>query len=90
VFAAAGWDKPRLISRLTELLQTPGTELIRGAHGITEGIPEHLRDATLPKFRPGGLLIVHCGGRAGLFSAMIGGWANGAIGSQPVMREIKP
>ncbi len=90
VFAEAGWDKPRLIGRLSELLQIPGTELSRGANGITEGIPEHLRDATLPKFRAGGLLIVHCGGRAGLFSAMIGGWANGAIGSQPVMREIKP
>ena len=44
----------------------------------------------LPKFRPGGLLVVHCGGRAGLFSAMIGGWANGELGSQPVMREIRP
>jgi hypothetical protein len=88
VFADSGWDKPRLTSRLTELLQIPGIELIRGANGIAEGIPEHLRDATMPKFRPGGLLIVHCGGRAGLFSAMIGGWVNGAIGSQPVMREI--
>jgi hypothetical protein len=89
VFAAAGWDKARLLARLDELLQTPGTELVRDAGGITEGLPAHFRDATLPKFRPGGLLVVHCGGRAGLFSAMIGGWANGALGSQPVMREIK-
>jgi hypothetical protein len=44
----------------------------------------------LPKFRPGGLLVVHCGGGAGLFSAMIGGWASGALGSAPVMREIRP
>ena len=28
-------------------------------------------DATLPKFRPGGLLLVHAGGGAGLFSAII-------------------
>jgi hypothetical protein len=90
VFAAAGWSKAQLIARLGELLQIPGSELVRGAGGIAEGIPEHLRDATLPKFRPGGLLVVHCGGRAGLFSAMIGGWANGAVGSQPVMREIRP
>ena len=90
VFAQAGWDKAQLSTRLAELLQIPGAELVRGAGGIAEGIPEHFRDATVPKFRPGGLLIVHCGGRAGLFSAMIGGWANGPMGSQPVMREIKP
>ena len=34
--------------------------------------------------------IVHCGGTAGLFSMMIGGWASGAIGSEPVMKEIRP
>jgi hypothetical protein len=90
VFAQAGWDKARLIARLHELLQIPGEELVHGAGGIAEGIPEHLRGATLPKFRPGGLLVVHCGGRAGLFSAMIGGWVGGAIGSQTVIREITP
>jgi hypothetical protein len=47
-------------------------------------------DSTLPKFRDGGLLLVHAGGGAGLFSAIIGGWANGATGSQPVTREIRP
>ena len=60
-----------------------------GAGGIAEGLPESVAGATLPKFRPGGLLIVHCGGGAGLFSAMIGGWASGAVGSAPVMREIR-
>jgi hypothetical protein len=44
----------------------------------------------VPKFLPEGLLIVHAGGSAGLFSAVIGGWARGAIGSQPVTREVKP
>ncbi len=91
VFAAAGWDKATLTTRLHELLQAPGEELVRGAGGIAEGVPEAFASApALPKFRPGGLLIVHCGGRAGLFSAIIGGWANGSIGSQPVIREITP
>ena len=67
----------------------PGSEFIRGAGGISEGLPERLKDATLPKFRPDGLLIVHCGGGAGLFSAMIGGWASGEMGSVPVTREIQ-
>jgi hypothetical protein len=51
---------------------------------MAEGVPEYLRDATLGKFRPGGILLVHAGGGAGLFSAIIGGWANGDIGSKPV------
>ncbi|MGH9074967.1 MAG: thioredoxin family protein, partial [Acidimicrobiales bacterium] len=41
------------------------------------------------KFRPGGLLIVHAGGRAGMFSAIIGGWVSGAAGSQPVTWEVR-
>jgi len=90
VFREAGWTKDAVIGRLNELLQIPGSELVRGAGGIAEGVPEHLAGATLPKFRPNGLRIVHCGGKAGLFSMMIGGWASGAIGSEPVMKEIRP
>ncbi len=77
VFREAGWSKARLLERLHELLQIPGSEIVRGADGIAEGMPEGLKDATLPKFRPGSILIVHCGGGAGLFSAMIGGCAGG-------------
>jgi hypothetical protein len=73
-----------------ELLMIPGQEVVRGADGIEEGMPEALAEATLPKFRQGALLIVHCGGGAGLFSAIIGGWVNGEVGSQPVIREIRP
>jgi len=89
VFKRAGWDKAQLLARLHELLQLPGSEIIRGAGGIAEGLPQAMANATLPKFRQGGILIVHCGGGAGLFSAMIGGWVNGETGSQPVLREVK-
>ena len=88
VFRRAGWDRARLLACLTELLTIPGEELVRGAGGIAEGLPEGMRSASLPKFRSGGLLIVHCGGGAGLFSEIIAGWANGAIGSQPVVCHI--
>ena len=90
IFREAGWSKADLLARLSELLLIPGSELVRGAGGIAEGLPESVASATLPKFRPGGLLLVHCGGGAGLFSAMIGGWASGAVGSAPVMKEICP
>ena len=89
VFARANWDKAKLVARLSELLQIPYSELERGAGGIAEGLPPGLPVEKLPKFRPGGLLIVHCGGGAGLFSVMIGGWVNGEMGSQPVLREIE-
>lgn len=88
VFAEAGWDRERVLSELHARLQLPGSEIIRGAGGMAEGVPERLADATLPKFRPEGILLVHAGGGAGLFSAIIGGWANGAVGSQPVTREV--
>jgi hypothetical protein len=88
VFADAGWDRERVLAEIHQRLLIPGSDLIRGAHGIAEGIPVHLRDATFPKFREGGILLVHAGGGAGLFSTIIGGWANGAVGSQPVTVNV--
>ena len=44
--------------------------------------------APLPKFRPGGLLVAHAGGDAGMFSAVIGGWVGGTAGSTPVTIAI--
>lgn len=90
VLAEAGWSRERLLEELHSRLQIPGSELVHGALGIADGVPAHLRDATLPKFRPDGILLVHAGGGAGLFSAMIGGWANGEMGSQPVTKEVLP
>jgi len=89
VFRDAGWSKARLRDELGTLLTLPGRDLVAGADGIAEGLPEGFADATLPKFRPGGLLIVHAGGTAGMFSAVIGGWASGQIGSEPVTVEVR-
>ena len=88
VFAEAGWDRDRVLTELHARLQLAGSELIRGAYGMAEGVQESFKDLTLPKFRPDGLLLVHAGGGAGLFSAIIAGWANGAMGSQPITREV--
>jgi hypothetical protein len=88
VFAEAGWTRDRLLEEISSHLQIDGSELVRGADGIAEGVPAHLQAATLPKFRPGGLIILHAGGGAGLFSTIIAGWANGAMGSQPVTVAI--
>jgi hypothetical protein len=88
VFAEAGWDKGRLRDEITALLTLSGEELIRGAGGIAEGLPEGFAAASLPKFAPDGLWFVHAGGKAGLFSAIVGGWVNGDLGSKPVTWEI--
>jgi|TARA_B100002052_G_scaffold204436_1_gene186731 thiol-disulfide isomerase/thioredoxin len=90
VFAGAGWSRERLVERVLDLTTRSGIDLVRGAGGISEGVPESMKDAELPKFRPNGLHIVHCGGAAGLFSAIIGGWVNGETGSDPVCVPITP
>jgi thiol-disulfide isomerase/thioredoxin len=90
IFRDAGWSKDRLRKRLLELTTIPGDELVRGAGGMAEGLPESVRGRMIPKFRDNGLHIVHAGGGAGLFSAIIPGWANGELGSQTLAREIRP
>ncbi len=89
VYEQAGWDKTRFRAELDALLVRPGAELVRGAGGILEGIPEALKDADVPKFRPGVPLIVHAGGDAGLFSAILSGWVAGDKGSEPTTLEIQ-
>ncbi len=90
VFHEAGWTKQRLKDELAKLLLSPAKDLHQGAGGIAEGIPTTIQADALPKFRPGGLNIVRAGGKAGLFSAIIGGWlATGMMGSNVVTREIR-
>ncbi len=88
VFREAGWSKGRLREEIARVLTVPGAELVRGADGCAEGMPESFATGSTTKFRPDGLLFVHAGGSAGLFSALIGGWKNGPAGSQPVTREV--
>jgi hypothetical protein len=90
VFADAGWSKQQVREAILEAGMRPGAELARGAGGMAEGMPEHfLAQPRVPKLQPGGLYIVHAGGKAGLFSAIIGGWAGGAVGSVPITREVE-
>ena len=89
VFSEAGWTKQRLQEELFKLLMLPTKELHQGAGGIDEGLPTTIKAEAVPKFRPGGLNIVRAGGKAGMFSAIIGGWvASGDMGSTLVTKEI--
>jgi thiol-disulfide isomerase/thioredoxin len=88
IFREAGWGREQLMERLDELLLLDSDELVQGAGGIAEGVPAAFAGLQLPKFRPGGLLVCHAGGGAGLFSAVLGGWVNGEEGSDPVTVPI--
>jgi len=88
-FRAAGWSKARLRQELSELLTIPGEELLRDADGCAEGLPPARSKGSYQKFSPDGLCIVHAGGPAGMFSAIVGGWVGGPGGSRPVTREVR-
>ncbi len=89
VFREASWSKQQVKDRILELTTRSGAELIGGVDGMAEGMPDFIKDMDLPKFKPGGLNIVHAGGGAGLFSAIIGGWlASGDMGSSAVTKTI--
>lgn len=89
VFRDAGWDRERLLAELGELLLVDGSTLVAGAGGMDEGLPASVAGRKIPKFRDGGLLVAHAGGRAGMFSAVIGAWASGPTGSEPVTWPVR-
>ncbi|MCY3799225.1 MAG: thioredoxin family protein [Chloroflexi bacterium] len=90
VFRDAGWSKARFRQALEEELTVDGREVLAGVAGIDEGMPAYTAEKRLSKFRPGGLLIAHAGGGAGMWAAVITGWAGGsAKGSLPVTVAIK-
>lgn len=84
----AGWDRARFLDELNSHLVIDADEIIGGAGGIEEGMPEFLAGHQLPKFPPGGVHVIHGGSNAGLFSAAISGWVTGDIGSVTVTKEI--
>lgn len=90
-YTDAGWSRERFEAELRRHLELDVDDNLRGVDNIGEGIPRGLglEGATLPKFRDGGILIVHAGGPAGLFSSVCGGWVSGNMGSNPVTKEIR-
>ena len=91
VFAEAGMSRAEILALVEGYAQRPGAEMVRGVDGMAEGLPDAVKDVpSIPKFRPGGLLLAYAGGGAGLFSQIIGGWISGPAGSEPVTREVVP
>ena len=92
IFAEAGWGRKQIEEAIYAATVRPGADLVAGAHGVGEGMPASMANQPVPKFNPGGLLVVRAGGPAGLFSAILPGWIAGRnhLELQPVTKEIKP
>lgn len=91
IYREAGWDRERITAALQDALRRPGADVIQGAHGVGEGVSAARAAEMVDKFWPEGLVIVHAGGKAGLFSAICAGWTGGRFRneSKTVTREIK-
>lgn len=104
-FERGGCSKDDLRARIQEVTARPLRELLpsdaceKGTW--VEALPndwldadgrptEEALDRPLPKFSgPEKILIVVAGGDAGKFSAAVGGWASGGLGSKAVTRAIR-
>ena len=103
-FERDGYTKQQLRERIQEVTSRPLRELIPNEDCqkgmIPRNIPREWLDETghplaealdnpLPKFQsPDHILIVVAGGTAGKFSAAVGGWASGGLGSRAVTKAI--
>ena len=90
VFHEAGWDRERIVDRADRRRQHARAPSWSPAPTAwSRGCPSSSPTRRCRSSRTGGILMAYAGGGAGLFSAIIGGWANGAIGSAPVTREVR-
>jgi hypothetical protein len=90
LFREGGWRRAEIEAGLREALRRPGRDLVQGAQGVEEGIDPARAEEMVDKFNDGTLLVARAGGRGGLMSAVIGGWAaqRKKTEVQPVTREI--
>ena len=91
IYREAGWDRHRITDALIQASFRPGRDLIRGAHGVGEGIDPVRVEEMVSKFFEDGLLVVRAGGQAGLFSGILTNWtgARDKDECKPVTKEIK-
>ena len=88
---AGGWDKARFKTELLARLTVPAEDVMAGANGVREGVPEQLAGKRIAKFPEHGLIIVRAGGGAGKFSGIIGGFTpSNPHTSNPVTKEVRP
>ena len=87
-FREAGWSKAKFKEELRLHATIPADSILAGADGITGGAPEKLKGKMLTKVRDGGIQVVHAGGQAGMFSAILPGWTGGLDNSRFVTKVV--
>ncbi len=87
-FRDAQWSKQRFKEELLRLTTVDADTILYGLGGIDVGPPAAARGARIAKFRDGGLNVVHAGGSAGMFSAILPGWSPGSANSQVVTKVV--
>lgn len=97
--ARDGWGKTEIRACIQEVTAKPLRALVADADGSAEGLPRRLLgddppadllNRPVPKFAgDDSIQIVVAGGTAGKFSAVIGGWVGGSMGSQMVTKKIE-
>jgi len=70
------------------LTTVPAEDVLTGVGGMTPGVPASARGTMVPKFREDGLYVVHAGGTAGLFSAILEGWSSNS-NSRITTKEVR-
>ena len=90
IYREADWDRRQITDELMKATVKPGREMIRGAHGVGEGIDPNRAMDMIPKFFNDGLLIIRAGGQAGLFSGILTSWtgARDREECKPITKEI--
>tara|TARA_Y100001933_G_C18898367_1_gene521411 strand:+ start:46 stop:966 length:921 start_codon:yes stop_codon:yes gene_type:complete len=91
IYKNDGWGRKDIEDALHHYTTRPGADLVKGAHGIDEGIDPKLAEEMVPKFwRDHGILLIRAGGTAGLQTAIIGGWGGGRNRNeiQPVTHQF--
>ena len=84
----AGWSKAQFKQEVLALSTVQADSILAGLEGIAVGAPESAKGKMLPKVRDGGLQVVHAGGQAGMFSAILPGWTGGLDNSRFVTKVV--
>ena len=89
-FAADGWSKDDLRSFIArDAVRTAGALRATGSRELSPATLRADDETPMPKLlAPGQLLVVVVGGVAGRFSAVMGPWVGGGVGSMPVTRPV--
>jgi peroxiredoxin len=96
--ARDGWTKADIRRRIQEVTAKPLRDLLADADDSSEGLPARVLGPTPPEMLEQkiskfageeSIQIIVAGGSAGKFSAVIGGWVGGAMGSEMVTRKIE-